>query len=67
MRYFIIVIHKKGAFPEIVREKRHSLPLMYDTREEAEAVAERGRGRDGWKATVVELNDGADSTFIGDT
>ena len=55
-RYYVIIIHKHGGFPEIVRD-RHSLPLMFDTREEAQAKADKASGRDSWKTTVVELED----------
>lgn len=54
--YFIIVIHKQGLFPEIVTDKR-GLPLMFDSRNEAEVTASMADGRDGWKTTVVPLQD----------
>lgn len=56
--YYIIVMHKEGRFPEIVKAMgREAIPLLFDSREDAEETASRGRGRDGWKATIVKLND----------
>lgn len=60
LEYYIVILHRKGRIPQVLEDRNHDGPAIFDSEAEASAIGRltvRSEKMTGWKFTACKLRD----------